>query len=123
MRELAEEMEEKKYLNAQIQETSRLLQESEANRLADRERLNAKLLEQIKLLEVTESYHLADTLSWEEEKRTLTERMEAMTEEMRTMTEETEELRSRVQGSERPQWGAFCPVLLGNWAENYINTI
>ena len=109
-------VEEKEYLNAQIQETSMLLQESEAHRLAESEHLNAKLQEQTKLLEEADSFHLADSLTWEEEKRT-------MTEEKRTMTEEMEELRRRVQELEQLQWGAICPVLLGNWAENYINII
>ena len=64
-----------------------------------------------------------DIYIWEEERRTLTGRIGDMTEEMRTKDEEIEDLSCRVLGYEHTQWGAFCPVSLGIWAENCLNTI
>ena len=119
--ELAEEREKKEQLKAQLEETSRLLLEAKANHLADNERQSALLLEQIGLLETSKNYHDLDICIWEDERRTLTGRIEDTTEELRSRDEEIRDLNCRIMGYEHTKWGAFCPVSLGLWAEDLLN--
>ena len=104
-----------------MEETSRLLLEAKANHLADNERQSALLLEQIGLLETSKNYHDLDICIWEDERRTLTGRIEDTTEELRSRDEEIRDLNCRIMGYEHTKWGAFCPVSLGLWAEDLLN--
>ena len=123
--ELAEEREEKEQLKAQLEESSRLLLEAQTNHIADNERQSELLQEHIGLLETSKHYHDMDLCLWEDERKTLTGKIEDMTEELKNKDEEIGDLNWRIMGYEHTQSGlnvgAFCPVSLGLWAEDLLN--